>query len=128
MPWKSIAVAASVAGVLAGAPAAAAAPSQASDDGWGPGNCPQGTLCIWPNWDHPPEGPTETPSLVTTGEWSGSITAFNFYNYTSRNAEITWSYRYLGTDYTGAVCARPGSGNLYVPVTVTKVSWQPRTC
>ncbi|MGC4856751.1 hypothetical protein ACLQ24_26120 [Micromonospora sp. DT4] len=124
MLWKSIAVAASVAGVLATAPAAPAAASGV----WGPGNCPQGTFCIWPNWDHPAEGPTATPSLVTSTEWSGSVPAFNFYNYTSRNAEITWSYTYLGKPLTGTECVRPGDGNFYVPMFVTKVTWQPRTC
>ncbi|MEW2146653.1 hypothetical protein AB0869_27965 [Micromonospora vinacea] len=128
MLLKSIALAASVAGVLATAPAASAASSQTSNEAWLPGNCPQGTFCIWPNWDHPAEGPTATPSLVTTSEWSGNVAAFNYYNRTSRNAEITWSYNYLGTQLTGAICARPGGGDLYVPMFVTKVSWQPRTC
>ncbi|MBQ0993046.1 hypothetical protein [Micromonospora sp. H61] len=128
MLLKSIALAASVASVLATAPAASAASSQASNEAWLPGNCPQGTFCIWPNWDHPAEGPTATPSLVTTTEWSGNVPAFNFYNRTSRNAEITWSYNYLGTQLSGAICARPGGGDLYVPMFATKVSWQPRTC
>ncbi|MEU8180769.1 hypothetical protein AB0B85_20130 [Micromonospora sp. NPDC049044] len=44
------------------------------------------------------------------------------------NAEITWSYTYLGQKLTGALCARPGGGDLYVPMYVTKVTWQPRTC
>ncbi|MEU8115285.1 hypothetical protein [Micromonospora sp. NPDC048947] len=128
MLLKSIALAASVAGVLATAPAASAASSQASNEAWLPGNCPQGTFCIWPNWDHPAEGPTATPSLVTTTEWSGNVPAFNFYNRTSRNAEITWSYNYLGTQLSGAICARPGGGDLYVPMFATKVSWQTHTC
>ncbi|MFI6069224.1 hypothetical protein ACIA47_28725 [Micromonospora sp. NPDC051227] len=128
MLLKSIVLAASVASVLATAPAASAAPAQASNEAWLPGNCPQGTFCIWPNWDHPAEGPTATPSLVTTSEWSGNVPAFNFYNRTSRNAEITWSYNYLGTQLSGAICARPGGGDLYVPMFVTKVSWQTRTC
>ncbi|MET8043715.1 hypothetical protein ABZU25_22975 [Micromonospora sp. NPDC005215] len=128
MPLKSIAIAASVAGVLATAPAASAASAQASAEQWLPGNCPQGTFCVWPNWDHPAEGPTATPSLVTSGEWSGNVLAFNFYNHTSRNAEITWSYTYLGSKLSGSLCARPGGGDLYVPMYVTKVSWQPRTC
>ncbi|MEV4119696.1 hypothetical protein [Micromonospora sp. NPDC049645] len=128
MLLKSIAVVASVAGILATTPAASAATSHASDDVWPAGNCPQGTFCIWPNWDHPPEGPTAPPSLVTTSEWSGSVPAFNFYNYTSRNAEITWSYTYLGSQHTGVECVRPGGGHFYVPMFVTKVSWQTRVC
>ncbi|SCF27577.1 hypothetical protein [Micromonospora chokoriensis] len=128
MPLTSIALAAAVAGVLATAPAAPTASAQAANGGWPPGNCPQGTFCIWPNWDHPAEGPTATPSLVTSSEWSGNVTAFNYYNHTSRNAEITWSYNYLGTIHTGAECVRPGGGNFYVPLIVTKVTWQPRTC
>ncbi|MET8200842.1 hypothetical protein [Micromonospora taraxaci] len=128
MPLKSIALAAAVAGVLATAPAASAASAQAADGGWLPGNCPQGSFCVWPNWDHPAEGPTATPSLVISSEWSGNVPAFNYYNHTSRNAEITWSYNYLGTIHTGAECVRPGGGNFYVPMFVTKVTWQPRTC
>ncbi|MGW3892092.1 hypothetical protein ACWD69_25655 [Micromonospora chokoriensis] len=128
MPLKSIVLAAAVAGVLATVPAALAASAQAADGGWLPGNCPQGTFCVWPNWDHPAEGPTATPSLVTSSEWSGNVPAFNYYNHTSRNAEITWSYNYLGTIHTGAECVRPGGGNFYVPMFVTKVTWQPRTC
>ncbi|MFG1651527.1 hypothetical protein ACGFIE_16535 [Micromonospora sp. NPDC049275] len=129
MLWKTIAVAASVVGVLATAPAASAATSQAADGGWGQGNCPQSMLCVWPNWNHPPEGPVETPSVLTNSEWSGYAPAFNFYNGTSRNAEITWSFNYLGTPLTGTICARAGgSGDLYVPMYVTKVSWQPRSC
>ncbi|MGW3783506.1 hypothetical protein ACWD5Z_02915 [Micromonospora chokoriensis] len=128
MPLKSIALAAAVAGVLATAPAASAASAPAADGGWLPGNCPQGTFCVWPNWDHPAEGPIATPSLVTSSEWSGNVPAFNYYNHTSRNAEITWSYNYLGTIHTGAECVRPGGGNFYVPMFVTKVTWQPRTC
>ncbi|MET7371924.1 hypothetical protein [Micromonospora arida] len=65
---------------------------------------------------------------MTTSEWSGNVPAFNFYNRTSRNAEIIWSYNYLGTQLSGTICARPGGGDLYVPMFVTKVSWQPRTC
>ncbi|MBB5825976.1 hypothetical protein [Micromonospora carbonacea] len=129
MLWRSIAVAASVAGVLATAPAAAAAPSPVSAQSWGAGNCPQGMLCIWPNWNHPPEGPTSTPSLTTNSEWTGNVPAFNFYNYTAKKAEITWSYTYLGTPLTGTICVVPGSdGDLYVPMYVIKVTWQPRSC
>ncbi|MGC4834022.1 hypothetical protein ACLQ3D_05960 [Micromonospora vinacea] len=65
---------------------------------------------------------------MTTTEWSGNVPAFNFYNRTSRNAEITWSYNYLGTQLSGAICARPGGGDLYVPMFATKVSWQTHTC
>ncbi|WP_089158197.1 hypothetical protein [Micromonospora sp. NBS 11-29] len=128
MLGKSIALAVSVAGMLIAAPAAASASSHASNDIWGPGNCPQGMLCVWPNWNHPPEGPVETPSLVTNSEWSGNVTAFNFYNRTTRNAEMSWSYTYFGTTYTGTDCVRPGEGNYYVPLTVTKVTWQTRIC
>jgi hypothetical protein len=126
---KSIALAAALAGMLAIAPAGSAAASQADDGYWSPGNCPQGVLCFWAGTNHPPEGPTETPSLMTTSEWSGKVTAFLFYNRTSRNAEITWSYDYLGTTYTGKRCAwANSSGDLYVPIHITKVTWHPSTC
>ncbi|MEK8107204.1 hypothetical protein NKG94_22365 [Micromonospora sp. M12] len=66
---------------------------------------------------------------MTSGEWSGNVPAFNFFNYTSRNAEITWSFNYLGSPLTGVLCARPGTGgDLYVPMFATKVSWQTRNC
>lgn len=126
MFWKSVALVASLAGVLATASAASAAPITTTS--WSPGNCQPGTFCIWANTDHPPEGPTATPSLVTSTEWSGRVPAFNFYNYTSRNAEITWSYTYLGSTYTGEQCVPPGSSWLYVPAFVTKVTWNTRTC
>ncbi|WP_327038389.1 hypothetical protein [Micromonospora maris] len=123
---KSLAAAAVVAGVLAAAPPASAAPPDTGYGIWPPGNCVQGTFCGWANWDHPPEGPTATPSLVTTTEWSGNVTVFNFYNYTSRNVDITWSLP--GSPYSGTLCAYPGDGHLYVPVTVTKVSFHNRNC
>ncbi|WP_328347232.1 hypothetical protein [Micromonospora sp. NBC_00421] len=127
MLLKSVALAASVAGVLATAPAAPAAAAQTSS--WPAGNCPQGLFCIWPNWNHPPEGPTATPLLVTSSEWTGNVPAFNFFNYTSRKAEITWAYNYLGTPLTGTLCALPGEGgDLYVPMFATKVSWQTHNC
>ncbi|AEB46181.1 MULTISPECIES: hypothetical protein [Micromonospora] len=123
---KRFAAAAAVAGVLVAAPPASAA---TAESGWGrylPGNCLPGTFCGWPNWDHPPEGPTATPSLVTTTDWSGSVTVFNFYNYTSRNVDIDW---YLpGTSYAGTVCATPGDADLYVPMTVTRVVFHTRNC
>ncbi|MGC5286245.1 hypothetical protein [Micromonospora sp. DT231] len=129
MLLKSLALALSVAGVLATVPASAAT-AQASAGQWLPGNCPRGTFCTWPNWDHPAEGPIATPSLVTSSEWSGNVPAFNFYNHTSRNAEISWSYTYLnGSQMSGVLCARAGEGgDLYVPMFATKVSWQTRTC
>ncbi|MFG2046604.1 hypothetical protein ACGFIW_04145 [Micromonospora sp. NPDC048935] len=66
---------------------------------------------------------------MTSSEWSGNVPAFNFYNHTSRNAEVTWSYNYLGTIHTGEICVRANDGeNLYVPAFVTKVTWQTRTC
>ncbi|MEV0941352.1 hypothetical protein AB0I90_13365 [Micromonospora wenchangensis] len=123
----STAVAAIVAGVLAAAPAASAAPVQTSS--WPAGNCPRGNFCVWPDWNHPPEGPTATPSLVTSTEWTGRVPAFNFFNYTSRTAEITWSYTYLGTPLTGTLCATAGQGgDLYVPMHATKVTWQTHNC
>jgi hypothetical protein len=128
MLLKSLAAAASLAAVLATAPAAASAATTQRPDIWGPGNCPQNMFCVWPNTDHPPEGPTTTPTLVTNTEWSGNIPAFNYYNRTSRNAEITWTFMYLGKLLTNTECAPPGEGNLYVPMTITKVTWQPRTC
>ncbi|MEU4556465.1 hypothetical protein [Micromonospora violae] len=129
MLLKSLALATSVVAVLATAPAASAATPHASSGLWPAGNCPQGTFCIWPNWNHPAEGPVEPPSLVTSSEWTGRVPAFNFYNYTSRNAEITWSYLYNGSIHTGEICVRPNnSENLYVPAFVTKVTWQTHTC
>lgn len=66
---------------------------------------------------------------MTSSDWSGIVPGFNFYNRTSRNAEITWSMVYLGQPRTGTICARANDGgDLYVPMAVTKVSWQPRTC
>lgn len=62
------------------------------------------------------------------GDAPGNVPAFNFYNRTSCNAEITWSYNYLGTQRSGTICARPGGGDLYVPMFAAKVSWQTRTC
>ncbi len=126
---KSIAVAAVVAGVLAAAPPASAAPATAGYGIWPPGNCVQGTFCGWANTDHPPQGPTATPSVVTTTDWSGNVTVFNFYNYTSRNVDIDWAMQGPGTTvYTGTFCANPGDGHLYVPVTVTKVVFHTRNC
>jgi hypothetical protein len=128
MLLRFVAVAASVTAVLATAPAAAAATAGASVEYWGPGNCPQGMLCIWPNTDHPPQGPTATPSLMTDSNWSGNVTAFNYYNYTSRNVDITWSYFYDGRTFTGTDCARPGESFYYVPLSVTKVKWRTGAC
>lgn|GEM_PF-2104625 len=129
MKWKSFALAAALVALLAVAPTGPAAASQASNGYWSPGNCPQGLLCVWAGTTHPPEGPTETPSLTTNTEWSGEVPAFLFYNRTSRNAEITWSYDYLGTTYTGKRCAYANdSGDLYVTISITKVTWQPTTC
>jgi len=126
---KSLAVATAFAGVLATAsPASAAANSQAGYGIWPPGNCTQGTFCGWANTDHPPEGPTAPPSLVTTTDWSGNVTVFNFYNYTSRNVDITWTATWSGTVYTGTLCATSGDGHLYVPVTVTRVAFHTRNC
>jgi hypothetical protein len=127
--WKSIALAATLVGVLATPSAASAATSQVESAYLLPRNCPQGTFCTWAGWNHPPEGPTETPSLVTSGEWTGQVPAFNYYNHTSRKAEITWSWVYLGQPVTGKLCVPPGSGaDLYVPMYATKVSWHTTTC
>lgn len=125
---KSIAVAAAVVGVLAAAPPASAAPSRAGYGIWPPGNCAPGTFCGWANTDHPAGGPTAPPSLVTTTDWSGSVTVFNFYNYTSRNVDITWTANWGGTVYTGTLCATSGDGHLYVPVTVTRVAFHTHNC
>ncbi|MEU7588838.1 hypothetical protein AB0A95_21385 [Micromonospora sp. NPDC049230] len=66
---------------------------------------------------------------MTSSECSGNVPAFDFHNHTSRNAEISWSYTYLnGSQMSGVLCARPGGGDLYVPMFATKVSWQTRTC
>jgi hypothetical protein len=66
---------------------------------------------------------------VTSTEWTGKVPAYNFFNYTPKAAEVTWSYTYLGSEYTGVICVYAGNGgDLYVPAFVTKVSWQTTTC
>ncbi|WP_406060720.1 hypothetical protein [Micromonospora sp. NBC_00860] len=65
---------------------------------------------------------------MTTTEWNGNITGFNYYNYTNRNAEISWSFTTQGMTLTGTDCAPPGDGFFYVPMTVTKVSWRTHAC
>ncbi|WCN84843.1 hypothetical protein [Micromonospora sp. LH3U1] len=47
---------------------------------------------------------------MTRTEWTGNVAAYAVYNYTSRNAEITWGYTYLGKPLTGKPCATPGWG------------------
>ncbi|WP_430502588.1 hypothetical protein ACQRWP_13605 [Micromonospora trifolii] len=127
MLLKPFAIAGVIAGVLAVAPPASAAP-QSGAGVYPPGNCQPGTFCVWPHWDHPNGVPTATPSLVTTTEWTGNITGFNYYNYTNRNAEISWSFTTQGMTLTGTECATPGDGFFYVPMTVTKVSWRTHVC
>ncbi|WBB80229.1 hypothetical protein O7606_02245 [Micromonospora sp. WMMD882] len=128
MLLKSLAAAAALAGVLVGAPPASAATSPPPYLYWPPGNCPPGMFCGWPNTDHPPEGPTAPPSVVTATDWSGKVTVFNYFNYTTRNVDVTWSYSYLGSEYTGTYCSPPGDGHLYVPIYVTKVTFHSRPC
>ncbi len=115
---KSLAVAATVAGVLATAAPASAATAQTSDES---GNCPQGVLCIWPDFN-----PWGTPSLVTGTNWSGSATGLYFYNHTSRSVDI--SFTFGASTHTYTTCANPGGGDLYLHVNVTKVSFRNGTC
>ncbi|MCG5470235.1 hypothetical protein LADH09A_004179 [Micromonospora sp. LAH09] len=124
----AIAIAASVAGVLAAAPTASAAAPGVSIQGWGSGNCPQGKLCIWPNWNHPPQGPVETPSLTTDSEWTGSIQGFTFYNGTGRDAVISGFTFGSSTPFKNCAPAGGTGGDLYIPVNVTKVTWQLTPC
>lgn len=136
MLWKSFAIAGAVAGVLVIAPAAsaaapaasAAAPGVSIQGGAGSGNCPQGSLCIWPNWNHPPQGPVETPSLITKTEWTGSIQGFNFYNGTGRDAVISGFQYGTGAPFKNCAPAGGTGGDLYIPVNVTKVTWQLTPC
>jgi hypothetical protein len=122
MLLKSVAVAASVAGVLATAPAAAAADSHTPDWGnWGPGNCTPGYLCGWPSTNHPASGPTETPTLKTNTDWTGNALVYNYYNYTSRNAKVSWAF--VGGQASGTECVTPGENFFYVPLNVSKVVW-----
>ncbi|MGC5033011.1 hypothetical protein [Micromonospora sp. DT229] len=116
---KSLAVAAAVAGVLVAAAPASAATAHTSDESHPPGNCSQGVLCIWPDFN-----PWGTPSLVTAANWSGGVTGLYFYNYTSRSVDI--SFTFGASEYTR--CANPGGGDLYLHVNVTKVSFRNGTC
>lgn len=120
---KSFAVAAAVAGVLATTSPASAAPSQTSDELWPPGNCPQGVLCIWPEWN-----PWGTPSLVTNTNWSGKITGLYFYNRTSRAAEIRYSFATDASGHIFTICTNPGGGDLYVHGNVASVTFRTDAC
>ncbi|WP_433388819.1 hypothetical protein [Micromonospora sp. KLBMP9576] len=129
MRLKSIALAVSVAGLLATAPAASAAAAEPGDEAWPPGNCPKGAFCVWPNWAEPATPPTETPSLVTYGEWSGSVPGLTYYNYTSRNVEMEHVYTWPdGKKTTQKTCSIPGGRIFYLPMAVTKVNWHPGSC
>ncbi|MDQ2587970.1 hypothetical protein [Saccharothrix yanglingensis] len=128
MRLKTILLAVAAAGLLVTAPATSAAAST-SDEAWPPGNCQRGTFCVWPNWAHPEPAPVETPSLMTDTEWSGSVPAKTFHNYTSRNVDLGYSYTWPDgstSNYTN--CVRPGGNIFYLPVTVTKVRWHEGSC
>ncbi|MGC4805131.1 phosphoribosyltransferase domain-containing protein [Micromonospora sp. DT233] len=123
MKLKSIALAVSVAGLMVTAPAASAS-AAAADEAYPPGNCPQGSFCVWPNWAPPNTGPTETPSVVATPAWTGSAAGKTFYNYTGREVDVTHSYTFPdGEVRTSTFCARVGGNIFYAPQTVTKLSW-----
>ncbi|MFJ6153630.1 MULTISPECIES: hypothetical protein [Micromonospora] len=129
MRLKSIAVAATMAGLVATAPAASAAAQEASDEAWPPGNCQPGTFCVWPNWAFPEPAPVETPSLVTSKEWSGSVPALTYYNYTSRNVDMEFVYTWPdGSTTTRTTCVPRGGNIFYVPMAVTKLTWHEGAC
>ncbi|MGM1062500.1 hypothetical protein [Saccharothrix sp. Mg75] len=118
-----------VAALLIGGPVASATASGTPDEAWPPGNCQKGTFCVWPNWAHPLPAPVETPSLATDREWSGSVPALTFYNYTSRNADLGYSYTWPdGSTSSHTICVPPGGNIFYLPVTVTKLSWHQGSC
>ncbi|MGC4807996.1 hypothetical protein [Micromonospora sp. DT233] len=123
MLLKSIAIAASVAGVLVTAPAASAATTSHTPDWryWGPGNCTPGYLCGWPSTEHPEGGPTETPTLKTNTDWTGNVMVYQYYNYTSRKAKVSWNHL---DRWSGTVCVTPGENWFYIPFTVSKVVWE----
>ncbi|MEV6693137.1 hypothetical protein AB0M35_16855 [Micromonospora sp. NPDC051196] len=121
---KSLAVAAAVAGVLATAPPAAAAPAGSSDGYWPAGNCPQGVFCVWPEWD-----PYTTPTLVTSTNWSGEVLGGWYYNGTSRNVDVTFRWRHDSPWGPFTHCLTPGNGwDTYWPGVVTKVEFHTRNC
>ncbi|WBB80228.1 hypothetical protein O7606_02240 [Micromonospora sp. WMMD882] len=120
---KSLALAAAVAVVLTTASPAPAATTRAADDPWTPGNCPQGVLCIWPDFN-----PWGTPSLVTSADWSGNVTGLYFYNRTSRSVDILYTFKTDPSGRTYERCANPGGGDLYVHGNVTKVSFRAGAC
>jgi hypothetical protein len=129
MRLKSVALAIAAAGLLVTAPTASAAVSETPNEAWPPGNCQQGTFCVWPHWAHPEPAPVETPSLVTDDEWSGSVAALTYYNYTSRNVDLAYSYTWPdGSTSSYTTCAPRGGSIFYLPVTVTKVSWHEGSC
>ncbi|MEU4793840.1 hypothetical protein ACFWRG_30950 [Micromonospora tulbaghiae] len=129
MLLKSITLAASLAGLLATATPASAAAPKSSDEAWPPGNCQPGTFCVWPNWAFPAPAPVETPSLVTSSEWSGSVPALTYYNYTSRNVDMEYVYTWPdGSTSTRTTCVPKGGNIFYLPMAVTKLNWHEGSC
>jgi hypothetical protein len=123
------AAAAVAAGVLATAPAASAAASTTADEAWPPGNCQQGTFCVWPNWAEPATGPTETPSIVTSTNWSGSAPGKQYYNYTSQNFDLTYAYTFPDGEVMVRTFCVPSGGNIfYIPVSVTSLTVHQGSC
>ncbi|MFF3485708.1 hypothetical protein ACFYXC_20895 [Streptomyces sp. NPDC002701] len=102
-------------GVMASAPSASA---------WSPGNCQEGTFCVWPDWWY---GDTDmAPSLATDAEWSGSARGHIYYNNTSRDVTMTYVLvqdEGQGPAYTACVSRHQGS-YFTVPVSVTDVTWR----
>lgn len=128
MRLKAIVLAVFAAGLLATAPTASAAAS-GTDEAWPPGNCSQGTFCVWPHWAFPERAPVETPSLVTDKQWSGSAPALTYYNYTTWNADLGYSYTWPdGSTSTYTTCVPPGGNIFYLPVTVKKLSRHEGAC
>ncbi|MFG1896333.1 hypothetical protein ACGFIP_20200 [Micromonospora zamorensis] len=125
MRLKSLALALSTAGLLAAIPAAPASADGPwpDEEPWPPGNCQQGTFCAWPNWAPVNSGPTETPSLVTTGPWTGSAPTKTFYNYTTANVELEYHHTWQDDSTVITHCATPRGNIFYLQVIVTKVNW-----
>ncbi|MFE9722785.1 hypothetical protein ACFYQ5_04065 [Streptomyces sp. NPDC005794] len=98
--------------------------SATSASAWSPGNCPQGTFCVWPDYWY---GDTDTPpSLATEGEWSGSAPGHIFYNNTAR--DVTMTYYVVQDEGQGpayTACVSSGQGSYFtVPMSVTNVAWR----
>ncbi|WP_320068414.1 hypothetical protein [Micromonospora sp. RTGN7] len=71
----------------------------------------------------------ETPSLATATEWSGNAPALTYYNYTTHNVDMKWSYTWPdGSSSSSTTCVPAGGNIFYMPVTVTKVSWHQGSC